>query len=401
MYEDRGRFLVLRPRASGGWWTCFGTWAILLAFAIGTGGLRVFLRSLGDLLSGRLAAAGSVAHDYGRLFPYAAGAVVVCLPIGVGLGLLVNVIKGMPFVPHNVFRSFWPSKDLLTIMAVLVGEELYARWLFVGLLPNLPFLRGDVARYALILIGNLSWALLHRWNLTDPEDRSLLRVLPQFAIGIVFTLAYLNFGLLGALLVHAAYDMLLFCVDRWSDFGVHNIVLAGLAAGVGALAWVLLRESPGDALQWLHATGSYALPGWKTRDYFCAVFLAVAMLTIVGELLRFDHAGSIDSGSNRFGPFPVAILKALVLLAVFRLVGLFEHDLVPRVIVASLVLLTFSARSSTGSGVARVFWLRTPAYAVALCSLLAMPFWVGVVLLALLELAYNLEDLVGSLGAPV
>lgn len=383
------------------WWTALGTWAALLVFALSSRGFETFLPSLGAFLTGRPTEVAAVGADTVHL-SFGAAAVVVSVLVGFGLATLVNAVKGRPFEPQEPCRPAQPQAAFLGDILRVFVEELYARWLFLGLLARLPLLQSPVAYYALVLVGNLSWALLHLDNFVRREDRTVWRVLPQFGCGLVYTVVYLNFGLIGAVLVHAAHNMILMSLDRLNAFGSGNVVILVFAAITGITAWALLGRPLSEIMQWLHAAQSFTLPGWGIRDYFCATLLVLAVLSVVGELLRFDHTPpSTSSRAVGLASLLAAILKALAMLGVFHLLGLLTSDPRPRVVGAVLVVLMFTALSVTGSGVARIFWLQTAVYVLALCCALAMPFWFGVLLLFLVGCVYRIEHRLAAAQAMV
>lgn len=376
-----------------GWWSTVATWAVLLALATAGGGWASFLAAVAGFATGRLPAR---VDDVRMVLAVAAAAVVVALPCGLALGALVLRVVGRAWTPCPPVRSWEPGRGFPVIVLVVVVEECAARWLFLGLLPALPGLRGAVACYALALVGNLGFAGLHRWNTALPADRTWWRVLPQFGVGVVLVVVYLHAGLLAAVLAHAGYDMLLLCRDRFSRFGGGHAAVAALAAGIGTVAWAVARRPLAEAARWLDGGYASALPGWTLRDYAAAVFLALGGLTAAGGLLGYDVGGAPWRPAGVVG----AAVRTLAASVVFAAVRTVDPGPAACVAVTALVLAASSATTCSGSGTARVFWLRAPVYALVVCALQALPFWSGVLLVALVELAYVAEDALGSVDLP-
>jgi hypothetical protein len=92
------------------------------------------------------------------------------------------------------------------IAAIVLFEEFYTRWFFLGALTSLAWLDGPIAFYALFLISNGAWALVHLTNFSKGA-RNPLRVVPQFILGFPTTVMFLRYGLPGAFAGHFIWNM--------------------------------------------------------------------------------------------------------------------------------------------------------------------------------------------------
>lgn len=256
---------------------------------------------------------------------------------------------------------------------LVIVEELYARWLFLGVLAL--FLDGNVLFYLLFLIGNGTWALIHRWN---HADRKVARALPQFLGGIVLTAVFMRYGLAAAVVTHAAFNMLLWSTQRpaavrgRAALVAYNVVLAVLAA-------LVIDRPLSDMLHWLRTDTVSALPGWEVGDYFCGVLFVCAVLTALAEVLGYvaDPAGPtgmLDDWRATAAMVPVAVV-------VFWLLGFLTDSAWTRTVVVAMVLIVAVAGSKTGHGLARVFWFDIPIITVELYAVFALDSWWSAVLL--------------------
>ena len=96
-------------------------------------------------------------------------------------------------------------KGLHKIAAIVLFEEFYTRWLLLGVLAGAHPSANTF--YGLFLIGNGLWAIGHLWNY-PPGDRNIVRVLPQFLLGIPMAVMFRSCGLAGAFTAHFVWNML-------------------------------------------------------------------------------------------------------------------------------------------------------------------------------------------------
>ncbi len=373
------------------WWTPACLIVVLAVFAYQSGGFTRFGMLLWDFLTGNLAGTRAGTNQFGELFPQGAAAILADIAASLVLVGLAIAVYGKP----KSLRRIWsgprwervPGPEFLGITIIVLLEELGARWFALGVLPKLPFLHSDIAFYALVLVGNGLWALIHFSNYKDPAERHVMFVLPQFVGGLALTVIYINFGLLGALLVHLGFNAVMFAVDRISKFGAANGFIIFWNLILVVLASAVLDRPLSDLLTWLHSDHLSALPGWSFWDYFWAAILIGAVLDVVGEVMLFDRE-SDDLGLEHGIVITAVSLIALVgvIYGLFAFLGLFSHSLAPRLVVMAILLLMLAGRSASGSGVSRIFWIGIPALFAEVCFMQVVGFWPACLLVALLAL---------------
>lgn|GEM_PF-3917341 len=116
-------------------------------------------------------------------------------------------VDGQPRTEWRCTGEELPPYDLswpgwLAVIQAIMLEETLARVLFAMVLPDL--LGGPFIGWA--LGGNLLWSLLHLTNRGIGRPHPL-KVLPQFAGGLVYLVAFLLFGLIAAVAAHLFYDI--------------------------------------------------------------------------------------------------------------------------------------------------------------------------------------------------
>lgn len=153
-------------------------------------------------------------------------AVVVTVPLAV-LGALIVVASGahkkIDPGPRNLFHESAerpaPKGALAIFMAlnkvacIVLLEEFYARWIFLGLLAGLSAFSGPNGLYVLFLLGNTAWTALHYFNYKK-DKRTVLVLSPVFLIGLLQAVMFLRYGLLGSFISHLAWDYVLM-IPRW------------------------------------------------------------------------------------------------------------------------------------------------------------------------------------------
>jgi hypothetical protein len=91
---------------------------------------------------------------------------------------------------------------------IVLLEEFYARWLFLGFLAKLSWFEGPYWLYGFFIVGNTLWAVIHITNYRKGE-RHVSVTLPVFCYGFISAVMFLRYGLLGAFTCHIIWDCLL------------------------------------------------------------------------------------------------------------------------------------------------------------------------------------------------
>lgn len=377
----------------GSIWTMAGTLILLTIAGVVTSGFsRAFsaVTSFVTLNAVRPESLGLSASSFGSL----AAMTVISLPFAALAGVIVQKICGDARQEPTFFQDIVHAPLFAITVSTIIAEELFARLLFIGV--GGYFWHGQIATYVLFLVGNGLWALVHLSNYRDPRDRQILRVLPQFVGGIFLTATFLQWGFFAALLVHLAYDMVLFSWDRRNIFGTAEIGAIILNIVWLVLGLVFVGKPLSDLTHWASFTGSFAISGWGFWNYFWAVLVIEGGLTIVGDLLAFDFEESeevVDLPDRVL----YSALMVVMLLGGYWLISLLTANVLDRLLVLAIALLFFST-SGSGSNLARMFWTGIPSMMFLLCTILAVDgFWAKVALMLILFLINIPEELIRSL----
>ncbi|HVV15380.1 MAG TPA: CPBP family intramembrane glutamic endopeptidase [Candidatus Paceibacterota bacterium] len=361
-----------------GVWSVFGTYVLLTLIAVKLGAVGTVLEGMGQLLTGSVYQLTQGKTTFLMMVPTIIAVVVLELPCTIGAGIFQGVLLGKTS-KHSVsefFKNMTEGNHFFKFFVLVLAEELFARGLFLGLLPQIPALSGTFAFYVLFLLGNGIWALVHLSNFKNPEDRHWMRTLPQFVAGIFFTYIFVKYGLLAAVLAHFASNAILFAFHKIQRVdGVDALLM--IYTGVCAAVSYLLMEKPlTDALPWLANEPVFELPGWGFWDYVkISVFIPSCFGLVFGFLL-YDR-GEVKKDKKSLGPFGYAVAIPLVLAIMFGLyafLGLFISNVPYRILVLA-ILFAFLQQGASGSAVARTFWAGLPNVYITMCVLQALGFW--------------------------
>lgn len=382
----------LEHRASGAI-TALVLYGLLMAAAFALDGYAALWQATVGTFTGSLMEGRVIDHSLLDLLGALGAVATIALPLCLASGALCDALYG-PVKSHGVAKMFTGIKNHYLLMtATVTGEEVFARLLFLGLplwigkghLP-LPLF------WALFLIGNVIWALVHLYNFKDPKERHVLRTLPQFLGGVFFTVIFVNFGFFGALLVHLAFNNVLFSTMRKGIFNRGEIVAVfwhGIVAAVSAYFLVVEEgKSLLDMAYWLDSGATnYQIPGWSATDYLWGVLLVTSLLFIVGDLMQFD----LYCGDHQKHVYD-NLLKAIGII-VFAFGAFFGLRAVGtpfemRVAVMAVIFMVI-VKTASGSGMARAFWIGIPWLMTLLCVTLALgfasPVWFILLAVALVE----------------
>ena len=354
-------------------WTMFGSWLALALYATWSGGFVDFWHAVKPLITFSASIDQFHMGDTTRMAPTIAAMVVVDLVLVIPIGIVVSKVVRLNKDDHGgskMFDTRQSRKHLyLMILITLFLEELYARWLNIGVPAALGWLSIAAVFYLMFVIGNFTWSYVHLANIKNKNIQlkpyqKIVFVMPQFFGGILITAVYLPYGLFGAFIAHVVYDMVLFVSSRVDVFNLGEKVLCAFYALVAGVSGYMFYgpgdKSLSDMRHWFvtDATpGAFALPGWEFTDYLSATFMVYAGIRLLMEVLLFDHEshGNFRSIFRHLGWHIGAFLLACKLLVPFIFGWGTTLPLVG--IIASLALLTpLFVHSGSGSGVGRSFW---------------------------------------------
>jgi hypothetical protein len=360
-------------------WTLLGTWLALGLVGWLGHGFGPLWTAMQQLLTGHGAEIVRTIPPVTGLAALAGAFCAVSLPLALAVAQLIKLWLGEARnVNSNAFSSLMEKNQFRAIFITVLGEEIYARWLFLGLLTQVW--HGSIGFYVLALIGNTSWALLHMANNPDKTQRHWGRVLPQFTTGILLTGVYVGYGFMAVLLVHFAFDAMVFAGQKRQSWNVVNLAIVGYElalAGLSALVLFAWTDTPvGEITKWFSTNPTFALPGWTFTSYLAAVVLGTSLVSVGLELLAYDHGNRDDelADTSMFDKFFGSMILVGGELGVFALLGLFMTSVPHRVIVIGLLLMMLVSKTASGSAMSRTFWGLPSSYLV-LCTFVALGFW--------------------------
>lgn len=156
-YFERGGSNLETSYKIPGYWSSLGTYGLLALIALATGALWQVGLGILALLMGKVGQIPYESVALSVLLPAIAAAVVLELPVSICSGLLVERHLGSPQGKHGVstfFRTMVEGNHFFDLFLLVLAEELFARGIFLGLLPHIPILSGTGAFYLLFLLRN-------------------------------------------------------------------------------------------------------------------------------------------------------------------------------------------------------------------------------------------------------
>ena len=381
------------------WWTTIGTYLVILAIALIGGGFAELWETLRLFFTFNQAELIREGSNPLAAIPVAASLLVVDLPVALAIAYIVHSLPKVRLgsLTHsladatnsiNSKGSDSKAKDdgshaiFAKYFSVIFLEEVFARWLFLGvvywlfsLIPS-PLVH-SIAFYLLFLAGNTLWALAHLGNYEKRFGRSVLWVLPQFVGGIGLTIIYWRYGFWVALLTHFAYDAMIWCYDKTQEFDRVDLWHVGISGLYAIVFYLLLDHQPSDLLPWFE---SATVAPYKSYGMWEFVQLALFFQGIAGVffgVLLYDHAGGEKQASTQ-GLLPLGLGKAIgaVLGCYFTywvLRGITGGGSITVLIYA--LLRTFGSRDTSLNAMCRTFWSSVPFAAIIVCSIQSLSFW--------------------------
>jgi len=358
-----------------GVFSLLGTSIVLFCFAYALNGYAEALNDIRLFFSGR----GEELVRLDKSILVAMGEILAlitidfCLMFVLGIStawILAKSLSGHVFA--NYLEDMTEGYHFLRMVLWTVGEELYARVLFLKLLRQVSFLQGEWQLYLLVLLGNSTWSIAHLYHYRDRKDRNWWRTLPQFLSGLFFSIVFLRYGIEATLLAHLAATMVLFSVYRRQRINEIDAVIVLVRALIAAVSITLLEKPIIGALKtWLSFAPSFQVDGWRFIDYMLTGLFLGAVLGIVFDVLLYDREvlSEYEKRGGIFffiGSLAHAPIAAVIVMAVNRLLTPLLPEIHQQGLLTAM-LFSLVARTNSGSATARVFWTGTPQAFVALC----------------------------------
>lgn len=398
-----------------GWWSAGGTFIMLVIIGYLSGGLTSILAELPWLFSGQVTSI--IAHNFSVLDMASVIVAGICLSIPLSLlgggiqWLFLGKLKGEHIltkkpngevpetpIPVNLFHSFF---------VIILMEEIFARWLFLGVLTHV--FAGPFFFVVLFFLGNGLWALQHKLNFLNKADQKNLRVLPQFLSGLIFSYVFVKYGLLASVLVHFGHNAVLFALSKKEKFETRYLLVGLYFLVFSGLFFYLQTRSFTDITTWFASVPIFSLKGWSFWDYLLVDLSIFASLNLLVIILGYDGLDTkitlramkeahqkMSADDPRFEPqkLLISIMEApqqlwktdkirycwimlknsvfgsafmmIILSGLFWLLGLIISD-VPFRILTLTILFCFLQNRNSSNALARDFWINLPSLYIMIC----------------------------------
>lgn len=372
-----------------GYWTAFGTYCVLAVAAYHLSPVQPVINDMIQLYTGEVEAIRTGDRSFYAMLPVLLWVLVLDFPVTFfGLfisGLIAGEAQGSHYGESRFVPSPQAGKYFLRFFGLVILEELFARWLFLGVLMKIPILPVEIRFFILFLLGNSIWALIHLYNYEHDADRHVIRVLPQFIGGVFYTYLFLKFGLLTCTLAHFGFNALLFSLHKVHTVEFEDVLDTFLNLVYVVVAYVFLEKPAADLTVWLTAKEIAPLPGWKIQDYLWATILLSSSMTVVANILLYDRKRNINEEGGR-GSITEWIVGTVLLMLMIPLVyginygafwvaGWVISEVQFQLLFAAILLACMSTTHS-GSATMRQFWISIPNTFLFICITQALG-WKG------------------------
>jgi hypothetical protein len=266
------------------------------------------------------------------------------------------------------------------------AEEALARWLALGILTKI--FPGAAAFYFFLILGNSIWSYIHLKNFIHKKDRLLIRVLPQFIIGLFYSYIFVKYGLLASTLVHITCNMTLFAIAKADDVYKKDIYRALYYLAYFILSLLGLKYlgiSLTDIKPWFTSSAILPLSNYGFWHYLF-VFLAFnSLMALITEALLYDNY--VDSNIKKAN-FIALVVLAVVLVAIIYLInwvlGFFIDSHILRF--AIIVIIFTLAESGSAQSAAGTWFGSLVTIYIFICIAMVAGFWVtcGILVIGIL-----------------
>lgn len=331
----------------------------------------------------------------GQVSMIPSGSETTLLQAGLEMIAVVIVIIPIAIILGNIFSRNTKSYDRAAldamldrgpwaIFAIVALEEIFTRGFFLGLLTRL--FTGDIAFYALFLLGNSVWAYLHVRNFKDQSEQSVLRVIPQFVGGIAFTYILVRFGLGGAILTHFLYNVVIMSSMKEKDSFAANAVNAVYYLIAGVILFFIAKANGlavSDITPWLNGKIE-PLAGYEFFDYAVIIMLINCIVSFVISVLLLDSADVKNDAYQKIADLKgfgfvifmivAAAIAVFIILAGNWVLGFFITNVAIKALVMSITMVMIS-KTSSGSSLARSAVVNFPVTFLIIAAFSVLGFW--------------------------
>jgi len=287
---------------------------------------------------------------------------------------------------HLIVAYGKQNVSFLHFFVLTILEEIIARWLFVGVLPqHLPV--GFF--YPLLMIGNAGYLFVQSRQLDNMPPHPL-KILPHFFTGLFCAFVFIKFGLMASILTNFGIKSILMTLNKVEDDGEKDkdfwqAVLCLCVSILGLVYTTYIScKSPWVFDQWL--AGNFKIEGWNFWDYFATSLILIYGFRSVCLFLQFDQGLIEEDGNSHMpagiqGPILVPVFFGLAGLALLGLLSYFTLYLVnfstPVIVMALSLILCSFYHPVSGSARVRNFWNVIVMVFISVAMLQALDFaWI-------------------------
>lgn len=364
-----------------GYWSMITSYVLLCIIAYYLAPWKELIADLVNLFSGdvQLIVPGKLTFQVVATIVIAV--IVIEIPSSIGGAIIASVCAGAPSKSHSSSLFNGPESILETLFMFVIIEELFARWLFLGVLAEMPnvAIPGNIWFYTMLLIGNGIWAMIHLYNYKDPGERQLIRALPQFISGLFFSYIYVKFGLFVTILTHFGSNAILFASSKntlWDKRELRKLVLF-LFFGGAVSTLVLLNTNVLQLMNQFILFDEGVMKTWTANDFFSLYITVYLLANFLFILMMYDATPSLDEGTPFFQKALKLMMYAMVFIGILMIINwglsFFIKSLLVRSFV-TIVLFLATRKQYSASNAMREFWTLLPLGMIAFTALMVLPF---------------------------
>lgn len=366
-----------------------GTLLLLIGIAVFSNGLVPTFGEIKIFMTGGVASLPRIENDFLSMLQTTTAVVSIDLVMMLTLLLLVHGLVGKAKQAHALderFRTMQTGHHFMASVALVVVEEVIARWLFLGVLTQV--FTSTTAFYVLLVAGNGLWAASHLPNYSGREDRQLIRVLPIFLSGFLLSYLFVRYGLLASIAAHLASNMVVYAGDRknpalFTPWMLTTIVYSSVCAVIG---YLLLPATLAPLGQWFTGAAITPVPGWTLSNYLGLYLLVSSGIAVVLNLLGYEDDPA-ESSTSIFYDLFVSLIGSVVTVGMvyvaFWISGWFVDSVPYRLLWAALCICCL-VQNHSGNTIATTFWQAVTELFLLIALIQAQGgFWAGVVFIAI------------------
>lgn len=276
--------------------------------------------------------------------------------ISTGITLIIN-----GHALADMIASLEKKFNFYNFFCVVLLEELFARWLCLEVLPKY-LLPNPIVFPILFILGNLAWVAIDYHLHGNPWWR-----IDALAAGICYSVVFLKYGLLAAILSHLISNSLLLILHQVEKVGQDKDVITfmySLILGVLGISY----------LRYLGCGTDKQISDMGFLDCFAWSVAILFALTAISTSL--DQGQVTKKGNNVKLPKVWEVFLGIFLLGLlaglgYLILGIFCQDMLSRAFLIAMGI-SFFSKPSSGSGRVRGFWSLFASSAVFLTILEAI-----------------------------